>query len=330
MKAATGHPPGGRVVEPHPLRGYLYIAAATFLWGVSATLGRAAFTGRLLPGGEAVAPVNALILSQTRTTFSFLLLLPVLGWRRGWSHLRLARADVGRALLIGVTGIAAANFFYYLAIERTNVATAIVLQYTAPIWVLVYLAVRGRERPTAPQIVAVGLAMAGIALLMDLVGSAQLRLDRIGVAAALLSAFSFASYNISAHGVLVRYDRWTVLVYVTGGAAVFWMVINPPWKIIAAHYSASQWLFLLGFAVVSALAPFAFYAAGLQHLAPARAMIASCTEPVFSIGIAALALGEFVRPLQAAGIGLVLGAILVVELAGRRAPPAEAIVEPIE
>ena len=45
-------------------------------------------------------------------------------------------------------GVAASNYFYYLAIQRTNVATAIIVQYTAPVWVLVYMAARGLEKAT--------------------------------------------------------------------------------------------------------------------------------------------------------------------------------------
>src|ERR1700687_1586662 len=80
----------------HPVRGYLYIASATFLWGVAATLGRAAFTGRLLPQGQTLRPIDPLILSQSRTTFSFVVLLFALVLLRGWKRLRLPAADLGR------------------------------------------------------------------------------------------------------------------------------------------------------------------------------------------------------------------------------------------
>jgi drug/metabolite transporter (DMT)-like permease len=273
-----------------------------------------------------------------RTTISFLVLFPVLVWfrsrqggqRGGCRSLLIPRADLFPMILLGVVGTAAANYFYYLAIQRTNVATAIMLQYTAPVWVLLYLAARGRHKPTAKQYAAVALAVAGIAVLMDLFGSAQFHLDQIGVAAAIVSAFAFAFYNVAAHRVLERYDRWTVLLYVLGSAALFWAIVDPPWKIIADHFSRSEWWFLILFALVSALAPFALYIAGLEYLEPTRAMIASCTEPVFSIGIAALALGELVRPVQMLGIAMVLGAIVVVELPTRKGRTAVAVIEPIE
>ncbi len=305
-----------------PVRGYAYIATATFFWGVSATLGRAAFTGRL-PGLHAVTSIDPLILSQGRASFSFLVLLAILGLSRRRRGLRLPARDFGQLCLIGILGVAASNYFYYLAIQRTNVATAITVQYTAPIWVLIYAVARGLQKPTLQRVAAVGLAVTGIALVIGLFSRGAFRLDTVGVFAALLAAFSFAFYNIGGHDILARRDRWIVLLYTTGSASLFWLLVNPPWKLVAAHYSSSQWLFLLLFSLVSVLAPFAFYFAGLQHLEPTRAIVVSCLEPVFSIVIAAIALGELMRPIQVLGIVFVLAAITVAQL-------PDHLVEPIE
>ncbi len=313
-----------------PVRGYLYIAAATFFWGVAASIGRAAFTGQELPGMHALRPIDPLILSQSRATFSFLVLLPILGLLRGWRRLRISAADLGQLLLIGILGVAASNYFYYLAIQKTNVATAIILQYTAPIWVLLYTVARGLQKPTPQRVAAVGLAVAGIALVIGLFGRSGLRLNTIGVFAALLAALSFAFYNLAGHDILARHDRWTVLLYTTSSASLFWVLVNPPWRVAAAHYSADQWIFLLLFSLISVLAPFSFYFAGLQHLEPTRAIVVSCLEPVFSIVIAAVALGEVMRPLQVVGIVFVLAAIIVVQLPDRTSPEPMPLVEPIE
>ena len=232
--------------------------------------------------------------------------------------------------LLGILGVAVSNYFYYLAIQRTNVATAIILQYTAPVWVLVYTVARGRQKPTLYQVLAVALALAGIALVIGIFGASGFRLDTIGVIAATLAAFSFAFYNVGGHSVLARYDRWTVLLYVIFSAALFWIIVNPPWKIAAAQYSGGQWLFLFVFSLISVLAPFSLYFAGLQHLQPTRAIIVSCLEPVFSIVIAAVALGEVMRPLQMTGIVLVLVAIMVVQMPDRKLREAVTIIEPME
>ncbi|MGA9472729.1 MAG: DMT family transporter [Terriglobales bacterium] len=316
--------------QPHALRGYLYIAGAALSWGVSATLGRAAFTGHLLPGGASLAAINPLILSQSRATLSLAVLLPILLTRRGWTALKVPRRDLAMLVVLGVLGVAASNYLYYVAIQRTNVATAIILQYTAPVWVLLYTIVRGVQRPSGRRIAAVALAVAGCTLAVGLVGSGGFRMDPLGVSAALLAAFSFAFYNVGGHSVLARYDRWKVLLWVLVGTAGFWMVVNPPWKVVAAHYGRAQWAFMAVFSLVSVLVPFSCYFAGLQHLEPTRAIVASCLEPVFSIVLAAVVLGELLRSVQTVGIVLVLIAIVLIQMPERAASGDELMVEPIE
>jgi drug/metabolite transporter (DMT)-like permease len=257
-------------------------------------------------------------------------LLPVLFLRRGGAALAVPGRDLVRFFLLGVLGVAASNYLYYVAIQRTNVATAIILQYTAPVWVLLYTVARGAQRPSLRRSAAVGLAVVGCALAVGLVGSGGFRMDSLGVTAALLAAFSFAFYNVGGHSVLARYDRWKVLLWVLVGAAAFWMVVNPPWKIVAAHYGREQWGFMAVFALVSVLGPFSCYFAGLQHLEPTRAIVASCLEPVFSIVIAALALGELLRPMQTVGIVLVLVAIVLIQMPEKAARGEELVVEPME
>lgn len=327
-----------RQAVAHPLRGYFFIASAALLWGISATLGRAAFTGHRLPGGaslggsfaDSLKRIDPLILSQSRATLSLTVLLPVLLARRGASALRVPARDLVQFFLLGVLGVAASNYLYYLAIQRTNVATAIILQYTAPVWVLLYTVARGARRPSWRRSGAVALAVAGCALAVGSVGAGGFRLDPVGVTAALLAAFSFAFYNVGGHKVLARYDRWKVLLWVLVAAATFWIFVNPPWKIVAAHYGPRQWAFMLVFSLVSVLGPFSCYFAGLQHLEPTRAIVASCLEPVFSIVIAALVLGELLRPMQTVGIVLVLVAIVLIQLPERATRGEELMVEPIE
>ena len=319
--------------SPHPLRGYLFIASAALLWGIAAALGRAVFTGKLPLGASALRPIDPLILSQTRTTFSFLALVPFLVFFQGWQRIKLPIRDMVQCLVLGTLGVAVSNYFYYVAIQRTNVATAIIVQYTAPVWVLLYVVARRQQPLSLQKVTAVALAVTGIALVIDIVGAisgAGFHLDRYGIVAALLASFSFAFYNVAGHRILARHDRWRVLVWTLAGAAAFWLIINPPWKVAAAHYAAAQWLFLFLFSMISVLGAFSLYFLGLQYLEPTRAIVASCLEPVFSILLAALLLGEVLRPIQVLGIVLVLVAILIVQLPGRGQDAGTVMVEPIE
>jgi DME family drug/metabolite transporter len=322
------------------MRGYFFIASAAFLWGVSAALGRAVFTGKLPLGAAALHPIDPLILSQTRTTFSLLVLLLLLVVSQGWQRIKLPPRDLAYCFLLGILGVAVSNYFYYVAIQRTNVATAIIVQYTAPVWVLFYVVARGQQKFSLQKVVAVALAVTGIALVIGIGSKAvvgakpndgrTLHLDSYGLFAAILASFSFAFYNVGGHRILARYDRWRVLVWTLMAASAFWLIVNPPWKILVNHYAPAQWLFLFVFSMISVLGAFSLYFLGLQHLEPTRAIIASCLEPVFSILLAALFLGEVLRPVQTMGIVFVLAAIVIVQRPGRSPAEGSVVVEPIE
>jgi drug/metabolite transporter (DMT)-like permease len=274
-----------------------------------------------------------LILSQTRTTFSLLMLVPVLVISRGWQRIQLPVRDLIYCSVLGILGVAVSNYCYYFAIQRTNVAIAIIVQYTAPVWVLIYVVLRRQQKLSAQKVIAVAMALTGIALIIDIFGlhsGAALHLDPYGLIAALFAAFSFAFYNLAGHGILARHDRWRVLVWTLAAASVFWLVVNPPWKIANAHYVPAQWLFLFVFSMISVLGAFSMYFLGLQYLEPSRAIIASCLEPVFSIVLAALLLGEVLRPIQTLGIIFVLAAIVIVQRPNRTVTANAVVVEPME
>jgi len=284
-------------------------------------------------GTEVLRPIDPLILSQTRTTFSLLVLLPLLVASKGWQRIKLPARDLAYCFLLGTFGVAVSNYFYYVAIQRTNVATAIIVQYTAPVWVLLYVVARGHQKLTAQKVAAVALAVTGIALVIDILGlksGSDLHLDPYGLIAALLASFSFAIYNVGGHRILARHDRWRVLVWTLAASAIFWLFVNPPWKVAAAHYAPAQWLFLFVFSMISVLGAFSLYFLGLQHLEPTRAIIASCLEPVFSILLAALLLGEILRPIQTLGIIFVLAAIVIVQRPDSGVIQNTVVVEPIE
>lgn len=301
-------------------------------------MGRAVFTGRVHVGNEHVGAIDPLILAQSRATFSLLALAPIL-FVRGRSVLRVRASHVAQFFLLGIAGVAASNYFYYLAIERTSVATAIVLQYVAPVWVLLYMLVRRLQRATAQRILGVLLAVLGCAFAVGEVaakgsfpwlGLSGVRFNTIGVIAAELAAMSFAFYNVYAQHLLQAYQRWTVLVYALFGAATFWMLVNPPWKIAAHHYTSGQWVFMAVFSMTSMLIPFSFYFAGLQHLDATRAIVTSCLEPVWAILLTLVLLGEIVSPMQVLGMVIVLSATVLIQRPDKAHREPTIAVEPIE
>jgi DME family drug/metabolite transporter len=136
--------------------------------------------------------------------------------------------------------------------------------------------------------------------------------------AAFAAAVAFATYNVGGSHMVQRHDRWKVLLYALLGAVSGWLLVNPPWKVVAAHYTGEQWGFLAIFAATSALIPFSLYFSGLEHLDATRAVVTSCLEPVFSIVLAASFLGESVGPLQVVGMAVVIVATIIAQMPERK------------
>ena len=158
------------------------------------------------------------------------------------------------------------------------------------------------------------MAVVGAALAIGAFQSGGVKLNGLGVVAALLAALTFSFYNVGGRELVARFDRWYVVLYAMAGASLFWLLVNPPWKIWAAHYTSSQWLFLFAFACVSMLVPYVLYFAGLQHLDATRAIVVSCLEPVFAISFAWAFVHESVTPAQVLGMVIVITATVIVQL----------------
>jgi drug/metabolite transporter (DMT)-like permease len=301
--------------QQHPWRGYFFVAAATLCWGAAAAVGKYIFNGGLFAGHALISPM---VLTQTRTTFTVLVFGPLLLLRFGRRIFNINRTDLILCALVGTLGVACSNFFYYLAVQKSTVSLAITVQYTAPLWVLIYMVARGRERATARKTVSALVAMMGTALAIG-VFQAGVKFSVIAVGAALLASFGYAFYNIAAQALVTRNHPFTVMFYMLLGAAIMWTAINPPWRVIAQDFSGRQWGFLFVFACLSMALPYMLYLSGLKYLDPTRAVITSCLEPVFAILFAVLFVNETLRGLQVAGIVAVLVATVLVQMQPRAA-----------
>jgi len=291
------------------------VATATFCWGAAAVVGKAIFNGSLFAGHSLISPV---VITQARTTFSVLVLGPILLLRFGGRIFSISRKDLWLCALVGTLGVACSNFFYYLAVQKSTVSLAITVQYVAPLWVLIYMVARGRERATIQRTAAALVAMIGTALAIG-VFQTGVKFSLIAASAALLASFGYAFYNVAGQTLVTRNHQFTVMFYLLLGAAAMWTVVNPPWKLVAQNFSGPQWGFLFVFACLSMVLPYMLYLSGLKYLDPTRAVITSCLEPVFAILFAVLFVGETLRIMQIAGIVAVLVATVMVQLKPRMA-----------
>jgi drug/metabolite transporter (DMT)-like permease len=277
----------------------MVLGAAT-MWGASATLARFIFRDHHVP---------ALTVVELRLAIACSLLLPWMLWRNP-EALRIPRSEYRYLLVLGIFGVAAVQGTYYYSIARLGVGLSILLQYLAPALIVVYEMIRGRK-PSARTAMAVVAAVAGTALLVGGVDASALHARPFDWAIGFASAFAFTFYILFSKRGLSRHDPAAVLLYTFAVACMFWGVVTPPWKIMAAHYSAKVWLMFLAIGIGSTLLPFSLFYGGLKRLRAEEAGVIATLEPVVAVLTAAIFLGEGLRPLQIGGAALVLAATLL-------------------
>ncbi len=293
------------------LLGYTLILMAAVCWGCSAILAK-----HLNNLGEA----DALLLSQARVTFSWFVLLIFL-LVRSPKLLQVRLGDIARFVLLGLFGVAGANYLLYYAIGRMNPAVADLIQFTAPLFVAVYMALRGLEPMDRPKAVALALSLAGAGLALGAF-NAEWSAPLLPILSAAASALCYAFLLIFGKGLSRRYATWTFLHYALLTATVFWLCIRPPWVFAADLTEPKRLGILFFFALLSILAPYSLFFSGLKRVPASRAGIVSTFEPVVIAIGAAIFLGDRLSVMQWLGIALVLAAIILVELTSPK-PTAE-------
>jgi drug/metabolite transporter (DMT)-like permease len=276
-------------------RGRMLVLAATCFWGTSATLARFVFRHRAIP---------PLTVVELRLVISATFLAVWMAWRRPQA-LVVRRGDWAGIVLLGLLGVAAIQGGYYYSISVLGVGLAILIQYLAPTLIVFYDVIRG-ARLTGRVLITLIAALSGTALLIGNVGSTLGHARPLDWMISFSTAFTFAFYIVYSKRVLERHAPETILLYTFLVAGVFWAVITPPWRIVAAHYDAQMWGLFFVLAVCSALIPFACFYAGLRRMPPAEAGILATLEPAVAVVSAWLFLGEGLVFYQWLGALLVL------------------------
>lgn len=297
-----GH--SARLRERRPWQGAAFVLGADLCWGLSSTL------AKLLFNRDEVTPAA---LTTLRVSISFLLLLAVLGPRRG-PRLQVRREDLPLLCAVGWIGFAVNGYCYYATLSLTNVATAILLTYLAPVFIALYEGLVVGRWPSRSTLGAIAVAVGGCFILVGGYNPRTLRLNLRGLGFGLTTAGAFAAYTVTSQRVLRRYDAWTVLLYGFGIAALTWWVALPPWSFVRAGYSAWLWVAFMAVAVGGTVLPHALFLGGLTRLSATHATILSTMEPVIAAAVAYLVLGETMAPPQYAGGLLILMAVIFVQL----------------
>lgn len=222
------------------------------------------------------------------------------------------------ALLAGLGGVGYVGqaLCYFFALERISAGLTSLLLYFYPALVVVLGAVALRDRPRPLAVGCVAVATLGTALTIGPVGGGQTTGVLLGLSAALVYAvYILVSSRVQGVGPFST-AAWvlTASAAVTGVLA---LVTRP--QLPSAPLA---WLALVGVALIGTVVAVTTFFAALALLGPADTAVVSTVEPVVSIGVAALVLGERLSPLQLAGGAVVL---LAVSVLARTRPAPEPV-----
>jgi len=295
--------------------GYAMVATAAALFAVNGSVSKVVLDSGL----------SSVDLAQIRASCAALGLLAFL--------LALARPNLritGRELLFllafGVVGVALVQWLYFVAIHNLPVGIALLIEFTAPLFVALFARFVYRELIRRRIWVAVALCMTGLALVVEV--WAGVAFSTVGVTAALGGAFGLTAYLLMAEHERRDRDAVSLSFYGFLFAALFWAVVQPlwnfPWSVLddtvslqgnLSEYTAPVWL-LVGFiVVVGTMITFSLLTGALRHVSATRASIVATLEPVLATVVAWLWLGETFGTAQLVGGAVVLAGIFLAQTA---------------
>ncbi len=285
------------------------LSAATF--GTSGT-----FASALINAGW--SPAAAVIV---RIALSALVLtVPALLQLRGrWA---LLRRGAGRMAAYGLVAVAGCQLFYFNAIERMPVGVALLLEYLGAVLVVGWLWLRHGQRPRRLTVAGAVTAIAGLAMVLNLAGSA--RLDPIGVMWGLLAAVGLAIYFLLSAA--VDEEPLPPVVMAWGGMCVGAAVLAAlGWLgVLSMTATASNVAFLghrvswivpvLGLSLVAAVIAYVAGIGAARRLGAKLASFIGMAEVLFAVFFAWLLLGQLPSAVQFVGGAFILAGVTLVRL----------------
>jgi drug/metabolite transporter (DMT)-like permease len=298
--------------------GYAQVLVGALFFSLNASVSRVALDAGVEPAR----------LAALRSTGAALGLLVILGLTRP-SRLRVPLRELPALAVLGLTGAALIHWLYFVAIDRLPVGVALLLEFTGPLMIALYSRVVLREVLHRLVWLALGLSLAGLALVAQV--WRDVGLDPVGVAAAFGAATCLASFYLLGKQTVERRDPMSLSFWMFSFSAVFWAVVQPWWSFdpgILGHstsllgtldgVSVPVWLAVSWVVILGTLVPYALDIAALRHLNPTITAAVAMIEPVLAAGFAWLWLREVLSWTQIAGGALVLVGVTLVQVATAR------------
>ena len=253
--------------------GYAMVATAAALFAVNGSVSKVVLDSGL----------SSVDLAQIRASCAALGLLAfLLAFAR--PNLRVTGRELLFLLAFGVVGVALVQWLYFVAIHNLPVGIALLIEFTAPLFVALFARFVYRELIRRRIWVAVALCITGLALVVEV--WTGVAFSTVGVTAALGGAFGLTAYLLMAERERRHRDAVSLSFYGFLFAALFWALVQPlwqfPWHVLddtvslqgnLAERTAPVWV-LVGFIVViGTMVTFSLLTGALRHVSATRASI---------------------------------------------------------
>ncbi|CAB4337949.1 unannotated protein [freshwater metagenome] len=262
------------------------------------------------------ANMDAFRLTQIRTSSAALILLAYI-LLKDKSQLKATRSEIKDLIIFGVIGIAAVTSFYFFAIKYLYVSVALIIEFTAPIWIVLYLKFVKRKSVPPTMWVGITFAFSGLILISQIWSGSSLH--PLGVFVAFLDALALALYFIFADRLSQTRSSISLITWGMSVAAIFFALILPWWNFPfefltdtyslqgeLSAYSAPGWALILWIVVIGTVIPYLLTVTAIRELSASTSSVIGMIEPVFAGAIAWWLLSEAFNTVQLIGCCVVL------------------------
>ena len=271
------------------------------------------------------ADMDAFRLTQIRSTGAGLILL-AFAIIKGKDQLRARKEEIKDLILFGIIGVAAVTSFYFFAIKYLFVSVALIIEFTASIWIALYLKFVKKKHISPIMWLGIACAFFGLILVSQIWSGSTLH--PLGVAVAFADAFALSYYFITAERLTQTRTSLSLMTWGIGVAAIFWAIILPWWSFPFEYltdsyslsgnlsgYNAPGWALLLWIIIIGTVIPYLLTVTGIRELSAGTSSVIGMIEPIFAGVIAWIILNEALSGIQLVGCAVVLFGIYLADKA---------------
>lgn len=302
------------MTKKHPTLGVIYALVGALLFGINASTSKV-----IMATGVSGAQI---VLFRS---FATALIAGVVLLVTNRSAFKVQRNQWPKLLVFGVIGVALMQWAYSMAVANLQVGIALLIEYTAIVWVPIAAMLLFKEKIRARIWFGVALVLSGLVVVskLNLEG-----LNLVGVGFAFLASATLTVYFIMGERTQKTRDSMSTLFYTMTISVVFWLIFSPWWQFDWAKYGTTislggnlagihvtAWLLLVWLGVMGSFVPMMLSYKALTHLSATGVGIASTAETVFAFAFGLLWLGEQISAIQLIGGTLVMAGIVLSQTA---------------